>query len=163
MKMLFEDSEAMWAHPFDIYDEIGRRLFHVAPFSDETHSKLKIYDTYRRGKSIAVLRCGEDGVEIKHGTRYVATVRLSSVRKGALDLDFLNWCAVGNLAGGAFRIYDANGRIVASVTRTPSGGGAVRCVDSLPEFHLHALTFTLAALTLLAGPLNEALPEAVGS
>lgn len=147
MKMYFADRIMTWVDAFDVFDEIGRKLFNVKPTQDRR--KLKIYDLSLHGKSVATIKRCEDiyhGAEIKHGARFVSVVeKFTNRRFRFFDLGFLGWSARGNFDDGTFGIFDANDRTVSTVGRESAPGHpAMRCIDTLPEFYLHSLTFALA-------------------
>lgn len=152
MKMYFEKRIVSWDDSFDVFDEIGRKLFRVRA-SAQGKKKLKIYDVGLHGKSVATIKkCDEyHGVEIKHGTMLVSVVNkfLSRLFR-FFDLGFMGWCARGNFSAGVFSIFDANDRPVASVHEERAFGTAMRCIDALPDFYLHSLTFTLAVDVLFS-------------
>ena len=148
MKLFFEDRIMSWCDSFDIFDEIGRKLFRVNA-DPHGRKKLKIYDVYQRNKSVATIKeCDEkvSGVEIKHGTRFVSVVRRFVSRLFRFfDLGFMGWCARGSFDDGNFLILDANDRTVAKISEGSNVDHCLmRCIDTLPEFTLHSLTFTLA-------------------
>ncbi len=154
MKIFFEKHVASWLDRFDIFDEYGKKIYHVIGKAD--NRKLKIYDAYAHNKYVASLReCGapqrerEESptvVEIKHGKRFVSTLKRAMKRvRSFFDLNFLNWHAEGDFGEGNYRILDANDRVIASVgDGQDEGDEEMRCIDALPEFVLHAVTFTLA-------------------
>lgn len=147
MRLFFEDRVMTWLDSFDIFDELGRKLFRVSGTGEGTR-KLKVYDAFAHNKQVASLKSSEndsEAVEIKHGTRFVSTVRRAFRRmKGFFDLGFLNWYATGDFDKGSFRILDANDRVIASVSEEFVHREEMRCIDTLPEFVLHTLAFTLA-------------------
>lgn len=147
MRLFFEDRVMTWLDSFDIFDELGRKLFRVSGTREGTR-KLKVYDAFAHNKQVASLKANEEedpAVDIKHGTRFVSTVRRAFRRmKGFFDLGFLNWYAAGDFDKGSFRIFDANDRVIASVSEEFVHREEMRCIDTLPEFALHALAFTLA-------------------
>ncbi len=161
MRLFFEDRVMTWLDSFDIFDELGRKLFRVSGASTGPR-KLKVYDAFAHNKTVVSLKESEQApsVDIKHGKRFVSTVRRAFMRmKSSLfDLGFLNWYASGNFGDGCFRIFDANDRVIASVTEECVHREEVRCIDTLPEYALHALAFTLAIDVQETEP--EALPEA---
>ncbi len=147
MKMMFEDKIVSWMDSFDIFDEIGRKLFRVE--AKEDGRRLKVYDPSQHNKSVATLKESLDvsspSVEIKHSTRYVSAVKQACMKfKKLFDLGFLNWCAVGDFDHGNYRILDGNDRTIASVGETFYNHESMRVIDTLPEYLLHSLTFTLA-------------------
>ena len=147
MRLFFEDRVMTWLDSFDIFDELGRKLFRVSGTREGTR-KLKVYDAFAHNKQVASLKSSEnnsEAVEIKHGKRFVSTVRRALRRmKTFFDLGFLNWYAAGDFGKGSFRIFDANDRVIASVSEEFVHREEMRCIDTLPEFALHALAFTLA-------------------
>lgn len=155
MKMYFENKIITWFDSFDVFDEIGRRLFRVKANS-QGKKRLKVYDLGLRGKSVATIKKCDDnypGVEIKHGSSFVSVVNkfLSNVYR-LFDLGFLGWCARGDFEHGNFSLFDANNRTIASVYAERSFNSAMRCIDALPEFYLHSLTFALAIDVLVSDP-----------
>ena len=162
MKMLFEDRIVSWVDSFDVFDEIGRKLFRVEGQKGREKGQIKIYNCYLHNKSVATLRESEDApsVEIKHGTRFVSTVRRVFTKlRSFFDLGFLDWHAEGDFDHGSFSIYDANDRAIASVGETLFRHEYVRVIDSLPEFLLHSLTFTLA-IDVQVSPVQASSPSA---
>ena len=152
MKLLFEDKIISWLDSFDIFDEIGRKLFRVEARKSGAGKRLKVYASYLHNKSVATLKESFDeapAVEIKHGTRFVSVVRYLKTRR-FFDLGFINWYAAGNFESGDFSIYDANNRTVAEVEAKSTNQGYSRVIDTLPEYTLHSLTFTLAVYVQLA-------------
>ncbi len=146
MKLLFEDRRIAWNDSFDVFDEIGRKMYRIEAREDGVRKKMKIYASYLHHKSVATLKESLDeapAVEIKHGTRFVSVVRYLKVRR-FFDLGFIGWYAAGNFEQGNFFLYDANDRAVASIGRTFTQEGVFRTIDTLPEYTLHSLTFTLA-------------------
>ncbi len=148
MKLMFMDKIASWTDSFDVLDEIGRKLYRVCSKPDGTRPRLKVYASYLHNKSAATLSESLNeapAVEIKHGTRFVSVVR--NMRPGIFDLGFMGWYAAGELEKGNFVIYDGydpRGRVVATVDMVRPGAVTMRMIDTLPEYTLHALTFTLA-------------------
>ncbi len=167
--MLFEDKIVCWNDSFDVFDELGRKLFHVEGSLDGGTPRLRIYDPYRHNRNVATVResPAEPGaVEIKHGTRFVALVRkVRRKLRTIFDLGFLNWCAAGDFLGGVFSVFDANGRTVASVGEIFVSHEPMRVIDTLPEYTLHSLTFTLAVDVQIsdAGSTADPAPAAVNS
>lgn len=165
MKMLFEDRIVSWVDSFDVFDEIGRKLFRVEGQKGREKGQIKIYNCYLHNKSVATLKESEDApsVEIKHGTRFVSTVRRVFTKlRSFFDLGFLDWHAEGDFDHGSFSIYDANDRAVASVGETLFRHEYVRVIDSLPEFLLHSLTFTLA-VDVQVSPVQASSPSAASA
>ncbi len=156
MKLLFEDRRIAWNDSFDVFDEIGRRLFRIEARKDGTQKRLKVYASYLHNKSVATLRESLDeapAVEIKHGTRFVSVVRHLK-KRSFFDLGFMGWYAAGDFEQGEFCLYDANDRMIASIGRQ----GDVRVIDTLPEHTLHSLSFTLAVDVQLSGAGATILP-----
>ena len=153
MKLLFEDKITSWLDCFDIFDEIGRKLFRVEAKPDG--HRLKVYDLYQRNKSLATVWEDEKdpfAVEIKHGTRYVSTVKRAYRKfRSIFELGFLNWRAAGDFGEGTFRIFDGNNRTIASVCKDYYNHKTMRVVDTLPEYFLYSLTFTLAIDVQISG------------
>ncbi len=155
MKMYFENKIMTWLDSFDVFDEIGRKLFRVKA-NAQGRKRLKVYDLGLRGKSVATIKkCEENypGVEIKHGTKFVSVVNrfLSNVQR-FFDLGFLGWCARGDFEHGNFSLFDANDRTIASVRVEEKLNRVMRCIESLPEFYLHSLTFALAIDVQVSDP-----------
>lgn len=135
-----------WSDSFDVYDEMGRKIFCVKA-NRQAKKKLKIYEA-RSGKSVAtVKRCEENypGVEIKHGAEFISIVNRFLPRVYRIDLGFSGWCAAGNFDDGRFKIFDASDHPIATVSEEIwCGKSAMRCIESVPDFCLLALTFVLA-------------------
>lgn len=146
MKLFFDDKLVSWSDSFDIFDEIGRKLFRVE--AKQGAHRLTVYATSARRKNVATIRessSNNHAVTVRHGSRFVAAVRRAASRmKQFFDLGFLGWFAQGDFADGSFSILDANARIVANVNHSFFLARDMRCIDSRPEFYLHSLTFTLA-------------------
>ena len=151
MKLLFGITAPSWYDSFDVSDEIGNRLFRIEAKKEGAGKRLKVYAAYLHNKSVATLKESRDeapAVEIKHGTRFVSVVRRLRAR-GFFDLGFIDWYAAGDFEKGAFRLYDANDRMIADVATMSAVQGKICVVDTLPEYTLHALTFTLAVCVQL--------------
>ena len=164
MKMLFEEKIVSWLDSFDVFDEIGRKLFRIEAKKDGGGKRIKVYASYLHNKSVATLKERPEeapAVEIKHGTRFVSVVRYLKPRR-FFDLGFIDWYAAGNFRTGDFFIYDANNRTVASIGTAFTRQGDFRVIDTLPEYTLHSLTFTLAVFVQLSEESLSA-PDATAS
>lgn len=146
MKLFFEERAFSWFDNYEILDEEGRKAYMVKGDSKWGHV-LKVYDSFLHGTQVATLKQSRtsSAVEVKHKLRFVGLVKKIAARmRSVFELGFLGWRAKGNFEEKDYVIFDANDRPVATIERGTLQKKKMRCIDTLPEFALHSLTFTFA-------------------
>lgn len=120
MKLLFKERFFSWLDSYDVFDEQGNVLYTVEGQLDWGH-RLHILDS--QGRHVATLRevlltFLRPRFEIYLGEEKAGEIAKElTLFKPRFDVDFRGWSVTGDFWEWDYRILDASGREVASVSK----------------------------------------------
>ena len=148
MKLLFKERFFSWLDSYDVFDEQGNVLYTVEGQLDWGH-RLHILDS--QGRHVATLRevlltFLRPRFEIYLGEEKAGEIAKElTLFKPRFDVDFRGWSVTGDFWEWDYRILDASGREVASVSKELWNGTDTYTIDVAdPGAALCALMVVLA-------------------
>ena len=119
MKLLFKQRLFSWFDSYDIYDEAGSTVFTVEGKLSWGH-KLHILNRFgdHIGTVKQVVLTFLPTFELYEEDRLIGTIkRKFTLFKPAYEIDFNSWHIEGNFLEWDYRITDAAGRVVATISK----------------------------------------------